>query len=52
LPASGIKRPAVAKAHLIWRAQRQPFMRNLLERLAFIDVEAGKGIGPGDRQPR
>ena len=27
-------------------------MRNMLTRLAFIDVEAGKGIDPGDRFPR
>ena len=27
-------------------------LRNLLTRLEFIDVEAGKGIDPGDRFPR
>lgn len=37
LLASEIRRPEVAKARHIWRAQRQPFMRNLLERLAFVD---------------
>ena len=35
--ACEIKRPEVAHARLIWRARRQPFMRNLLERLVFID---------------
>ena len=52
LPASGIKRPEVARARCVWRAHRQPFMRNMPERLAFIDVDAGKGIDPGDRYPR
>jgi len=37
LLASETKRPEVAKARHSWRVQRQPFMRNLLERLAFID---------------
>lgn len=30
-------RPDVARARHIWIARRQPFMRNVLERLAFID---------------
>lgn len=37
LLASETKRPEVARARHSWRVQRQPFMRNLLERLAFID---------------
>ena len=31
------KRPDVALARQIWIGQRQPFMRNMLTRLAFID---------------
>ena len=46
------KRPDVALARQVWIGHRQPFMRNMLTRLAFIDVDAGKGIDPGDRYPR
>jgi len=52
LRATRQKRPDVALARRIWIGHRQPFMRNMLTRLAFIDVEAGKGIDPGDRYPR
>ena len=37
LLASEALRPEVAEARHIWRAHRQPFMRNMLERLVFID---------------
>ena len=46
------KRPDVALARQTWIGERQPFMRNMLTRLTFIDVDAGKGIDPGDRYPR
>ena len=46
------KLPCVALAGQTWIGQRQPFMRNMLMRLEFIDVDAGKGIDPGDRYPR
>ena len=46
------KRPDVAAARDVWINRRQPFMRNMLTRIGFIDVEAGKGIDPGDRYPR
>ena len=36
----------------IWITRRQPFMANMLTRIGFIDVEAGKAIDPGDRFPR
>jgi len=52
LRAARQKRPDVAPARPIWIGRRQPFMRNMLTRLVFIDVEAGKGIDPGDRYPR
>ena len=42
----------MALARQVWIGHRQPFMRNMLTRLAFIDVDAGKGIDPGDRYPR
>ena len=35
-----------------WIERRQPFMRNMLTRMGLIDVEAGKGIDPGNRFPR
>ena len=44
--------PCVAPARHIWIGQRQPFMRNMLTRRAFNDVDAGKWIDPGDRYPR
>jgi len=37
LRAVGQKRPDVALACRTWIGQRQPFMRNILTRLAFID---------------
>ena len=46
------KRPDVALAREVWIGHRQPFMRNMLTRIGFIDVKAGKGIDPGDRYPR
>jgi len=46
------KRRDEALVRRIWIGHRQPFMRNMLTRLAFIDVEAGKGIDPGDRYSR
>jgi len=42
LLAGEIRRPEVAKARHIWRAHRQPFMRNMLEWLAFIDMTSLK----------
>ena len=45
------KRPDVREARRVWIARRRPFMRNPLPRTGFIDVEAGKGIDPGDRYP-
>ncbi|MCA3445164.1 MAG: transposase [Rhodobacter sp.] len=35
--ARGQKRPDVARARDVWISCRQPFMRNMLTRLAFID---------------
>ena len=46
------KRPDVALARDVRINRRQPFMRNMLTRLAFIDVETGEAIDPGDRLPR
>ena len=37
LRASEQKRPDVAKDRAIWKTRRQPFMRDHLERLVFID---------------
>ena len=37
LQASEQKRPDVAKDRAIWKTRRQPFMRDHLERLVFID---------------
>ena len=41
LLASEILRPDVAERRRIWVETRQPDMANMLERLVFIDVEAG-----------
>ena len=46
------KRPDVALARDVWINRRQPFMRNMLTRLAFIDVETEEAIDPGDHLPR
>ena len=37
LRASEQKRPDMAQDRTIWMARRQPFMRNHLERIIFID---------------
>ena len=42
------KRPDVGSARPVWIGRRQSFIRNMLTRLAYIDIEAGKGIDPGD----
>jgi hypothetical protein len=52
LRAARQKRPDVALARRIRIGHRQPFKCNILTRLAFIDVEVGKRIDPGDRYPR
>ena len=36
----------------VWITRRQPFMRNILTRIGFIDVETGEEIDPGDQFPR
>ena len=46
------KRPDVALARDVWINRRQPFMRNMLTRIGFIDVETGEAIDPGDQLPR
>jgi len=52
LRAARQKRPDVAPVRRMWIGRRQPFMRNMLTRLAFTAAKAGKGIDPGDRYPR
>ena len=37
LRAAGQKRPDVALARQVWITHRQPFMRNMLTRIEFID---------------
>jgi transposase len=42
LQAAEQRRPDVARARHVWITHRQPFMRNALERLAFIDETSVK----------
>ena len=52
LRANEQKRPDVAPARDVWINRRQPFMRNMLTRIGFIDVETEEAIDPGDQLPR
>jgi hypothetical protein len=40
--ANGQKRPDVARARVVWISRRQPFMRNMLTSIGFIDKSSLK----------